>query len=94
MHCDVYGRLYWQAPAWRLDLQDASGVVTETLEIPVLATPFSPPPVPSKSEATVCIITTLRRSYDVKIVDKIRVEQSGSLPDYHFIATYMLPSYP
>jgi hypothetical protein len=92
MHGDVYGRLSWQAPAWRLDLQDATGVVTATLAIPVLATPLSPPPVPSKSEATVCLITTLRWSYDVKIVEKIRVEQRGSLPDYHFIATDTYPS--
>jgi hypothetical protein len=37
MQCYAYGRLYWQAPAWRLDLEDAAGVVTETPAIPVLA---------------------------------------------------------
>jgi hypothetical protein len=97
MECYVYGRLYWATPeaatpGWRLDLHNTMGGVTKTLEIPASAAPFAPPPVPSPAEAKVCILTTLRWSYDVNMATTIRVEQHGSLPDYHFIATYLYPS--
>jgi hypothetical protein len=80
------------APRWRLDLQDTTGAVTQTLEIPYLSASLPPPPPPSKSEAERCIVTALLWSYDPKMANKIRVEQSGYLPDYQFIATHIYPS--
>jgi hypothetical protein len=47
------------APRWRLDLQDTTGAVTQTLEIPYLSASLPPPPPPSKSEAERCIVTAL-----------------------------------